>query len=104
MEKEEEEALLVKVAADYEDALGLVGKPVDGTEIAMQLPGLVSFSDFEDKKKLRVCTGMIRAVSRGVSKKKYKRLTLYKFLCILCLECIYYETDLRETSLYSVVS
>jgi hypothetical protein len=72
MEKEEEEALLVKVAADYEDALGLVGKPVDGTEIAMQLPGLVSFSDFEDKKKLRVCTGMIRAVSRGVSKKNIR--------------------------------
>jgi hypothetical protein len=71
MEKEEEEALLVKVAADYEDALGLDGKPVDGTEIAMQLPGLVS-SDFKDKKKLRV--------SSAISEKKYKRLTLYKFL------------------------
>jgi hypothetical protein len=67
MEKEEEEALLVKVAADYEDALGLDGKPVDGTEIAMQLPGteiamqlpgLVSFSDFKDKKKLRVSSAI----------------------------------------------
>jgi hypothetical protein len=27
--------LLVKVAADYEDALGLIGKLVDGTKIAM---------------------------------------------------------------------
>jgi hypothetical protein len=29
---------------------------------------------------------------------------IHNFLCILCLDCIYYETDLRDNSLYNVVS
>jgi hypothetical protein len=33
-----------------------------------------------------------------------KRLTLHNLLCILFLDYIYYETDLRDATLYSVVS
>jgi TPP-dependent trihydroxycyclohexane-1,2-dione (THcHDO) dehydratase len=69
MEKEEDEALLVKVAADYEDVLGLVGKPMDDTEIAMQLLGLVSFADFEDKKKLIVLDNSAFADRESVLKR-----------------------------------
>jgi hypothetical protein len=29
-----------------------------------------------------------------------KRPTLYNFLCMLCFDCIYYETDLRDFLLY----
>jgi hypothetical protein len=33
-----------------------------------------------------------------------KRLTLHNFSYILCLNCIYYETDLRDSTLYCVDS
>jgi hypothetical protein len=33
-----------------------------------------------------------------------KRPTLHNLLCILFLDCIYYETDLKDAILYSVVS
>jgi hypothetical protein len=33
-----------------------------------------------------------------------KRLIIHNFLCTLCLICIYYETDLIYTLLYSVIS
>jgi hypothetical protein len=29
-----------------------------------------------------------------------KRLTLHKFIYILCVGCIYYETNLRDSLLY----
>jgi hypothetical protein len=37
---------------------------------------------------------------KRLSKKKYKRPTLHNFSCILCRDCIYYETDLRDSLLY----
>jgi hypothetical protein len=33
-----------------------------------------------------------------------KRPTPHNLLCILFLDCIYYETDLKDAILYSVVS
>jgi hypothetical protein len=32
-----------------------------------------------------------------------KILILHNFLYILCLDCIYYETDLRVTLLYNII-
>jgi multisubunit Na+/H+ antiporter MnhF subunit len=32
------------------------------------------------------------------------KLFLYNFLCILCFDCIYYDTDLRDALLYIVIS
>jgi hypothetical protein len=43
------------------------------------------------------------SISWAISKGKwikYERLTLHNFTYILCLSCIYYETDLRDSSLY----
>lgn len=52
MTKEEEIDLILKVAKDYEDLIGLSGKTVNNSKIVRQLLGLVSFVDFEDKQKL----------------------------------------------------
>jgi hypothetical protein len=32
-----------------------------------------------------------------------KRLTLHNFLSILCFDCIYYKTDLKDSILYYTV-
>jgi hypothetical protein len=43
-------------------------------------------------------------VFRGISKKYIRDGLFMIFLCILCLSCIYYNTNLRDDLLYSVVS
>jgi hypothetical protein len=56
---------------------------------------------------LRVRTALILEPSLKLSvgvNEKYKRLTIHNFLCILCLDCIYYDTDLRDSLLYGVDS
>ncbi|CAN6345714.1 unnamed protein product, partial [Urochloa humidicola] len=48
MTESEKNELIIKIASEH----GLSEEPLDPNEIAAQLLGLISFADFEDKKKL----------------------------------------------------
>jgi hypothetical protein len=52
----------------------------------------------------RACTVLTLEPFLGSKCKKYKRSTLHNFSYTLCLTCIYYKINLRDTLLYSMIS
>lgn len=80
MTKEEENELILKVAKEYEDLLGLSGKVLDSSEIARQLLGLISFADLEDKQKLIMpddsTIGDRRSVLKRLKRQRRKLMAL----------------------------
>jgi hypothetical protein len=48
---------------------------------------------------VRACTILFLKLSLEDKWKKYKKSILHNFLCILCIDCIYYETT-QTSELY----